>query len=388
MALCILLLSLGLPTQTHAAPELGSPCKSEGQESQNSGKKFVCTKSGKKLIWKLLPEKPETIQYLDILPPTLGDITTKIECLKEVCVYSGETPQGSIIILKSLKDEWNAYGVTYGLTHISFRATSPSGRVINYQKSPLPYRYDTTSFKTSEIGVWNIQIAGWIDNQQTQWSLPKAVTVSVLPQSAKPEAKDTVKSKGLPACSSAQKLALTQIDRNKYPLSQRLSVAQMESQKLNLDYQNASISGNGNQMNQIKIKIEAAERDLKSIGAALDSLSSQREKILVKCDLNAQSSSSGVIKLKKCSASQMSLMRSLQNSFWNLQRQADSYRSEIDLLQDRIGAFTPMEEVARLNFATEEQMQYLNQAITQASYVKKQFETVNSSCLNSGITLE
>ena len=181
---------------------------------------------------------------------------------------------------------------------------------------------------------------------------------------------------------------MTQIDRNKYPLSQRLSVAQMESQKLNLDYQNASVSGNGNQMNQIKIKIEAAERDLKSIGAALDSLSSQREKILVKCDLNAQSSSSGVIKLKKCSTSQMSLMRSLQNSFWNLQRQADSYRSEIDLLQDRIGAFTPMEEVARLNFATEEQMQYLNQAITQASYVKKQFETVNSSCLNSGITLE
>jgi ribosomal protein L40E len=390
VALSILLFSLGLPAQTYAAAKVDSPCKKEGQEVKNNDKKFVCSKTGKKLIWKLLPEKIETIQYLDILPPTVGDITTKIECLKEACVYSGEIPQGSIIVLKISGDDLYAYGLSNGLTHISFRSTSPSGKVINYSKHPLTVirGSNTTSFNTSEIGVWDIQIAGWIDNQQTEWSLPKSVMVSVLPQSAKIPPKENIKSKVLPVCSSGQKLALTQIDRNKYPLSQRLSDAQMESQKLDLDYQYASISGNGNQMNQIKIRIEEAERNVKSISAALDTLSSQREKILAKCDLNAKSSSSGVTKRKPCSATQISLMRSLQNSYWNLQRQADSHRSGIDLLQDRINAFTPMEEVARLNFATEEQMQYLNHAMTQASSVKKQFETVNSSCLNSGITLD
>jgi prefoldin subunit 5 len=390
MALCVLLLSFGLPAETYAAAEVGSTCKNEGQESRNSGKKFVCSKTGKKLIWKLVPEKIETIQYLDILPPTVGDITTKIECLKAACVYSGEIPQGSIIVLKILGDELYAYGLANGLTHISFRSTSPSGKVINYQKHPLAVikGSNTTSFDTSEIGVWSIQIAGWIDNQQTEWSLPKSVMVSVLPQSAKNPTKENSKSKVLPVCSSGQKLALTQIDRNKYPLSQRLSDAQMESQKLDLEYQYASISGNWNQMNRIDNQIEEVERDIKSISAALDTLSSQREMILAKCDLNAKSGSSGVIKRKPCSPTQISLLRSLKNSYWNLQRQADSYRSQIDLLQDKIGGFTPMEEVARLNFATEEQMQYLNHAINQASSVKKQFETVNSSCLNSGITLD
>jgi predicted nucleic acid-binding Zn-ribbon protein len=390
LALSILLFSLGLPAQTYAAAKVDSPCKKEGKEVKTSDERFVCSKTGKKLIWKLVPETIETIQYLDILPPTLGDITTRIECLKEACVYHGEVPQGSIIVLQISGEELYAYGLANGLTHISFRSTSPSGKVSNHQKHLLAVvkGSNTASFHTSEIGVWNIQIAGWIENQQTEWSLPKSVMVSVLPQSAKTPTKENSKSKVLPVCSSSQKLALTQIDRNKYPLSQRLSDARMESQKLDLDYQYASISGNWNQMNRIEIQIEEVERDVKSISAALDTLSSQREMILAKCDLNAKSGSSGVIKRKPCSPTQISLLRSLRNSYRNLQRQADSYRSQIDLLQDKIGGFTPMEEVARLNFATEEQMQYLNHAINQASSVKKQFETVNSSCLKSGITLD
>jgi hypothetical protein len=69
-------------------------------------------------------------------------------------------------------------------------------------------------------------------------------------------------------------------------------------------------------------------------------------------------------------------------------RQVDSYRSEISQLQESISAFTPMAEVARINFAIEDQYRYLEQPMTQASFVKKQFETANSSCLNSGISLD
>jgi hypothetical protein len=47
-----------------------------------------------------------------------------------------------------------------------------------------------------------------------------------------------------------------------------------------------------------------------------------------------------------------------------------------------------MQEIAAANFAIEDQAQYRDQAYAQASYVEKQFETANSACLNSGISLK
>ena len=393
----VLLVSSYLAENSYAAIKVNSPCKKEGKKITNTDNKFICSKSGKKLIWKLIdadkvsntePLKTVETNFLNILPPSMGDITTEIECLKEVCVYSGEKPQGSIIVIKSLKEVWNSYAASNGLTHISFRSTSPSGKVINYSKNSLPYKYDKTSISTSEIGIWTIQIAGWIGSQQTEWSSPKSVTVSVLPQSAKSPINESTKTKVLPECSSSEKLALTQIDRQNYPLTQRYSEAQMEFQKLDLDYQNASIAGQLSQMNKISLKIDQIKRDIDSLGKSIDNLSTKRKNILAKCDPKANSSSSGNTQLKPCSQNQISLMRNLQNQYWTLMRQADSYRSEISRLKESISAFTPMAEVARINFAIEEQLRYLDQPLTQASYVKKQFETANSSCLNSGISLE
>ena len=71
-------------------------------------------------------------------------------------------------------------------------------------------------------------------------------------------------------------------------------------------------------------------------------------------------------------------------------RQADLYTSEIALLENRIGYLMlqgKMEEIAAANFAIEDQMQYRDQAYAQASYAERQFETANSACLNSGISL-
>lgn len=393
----ILLVSSYLTENSYAAIKINSPCKKEGQEISSADNKLICSKSGKKLIWKLIdnakisntePLKTVETNFLNILPPSMGDITTRIECLQEACVYSGETPQGSIIVIKALKDDWNSYAASNGLTHISFRSTSPSGKVINYNKNPMPYRYDTTSIRTSEIGIWTIQIAGWIGSQQTEWSSPKSVMVSVLPQSAKSPINESTKTKVLPECTSSEKLALTQIDRQNIPLAQRYSEAQMELQKLDLDYQNASIAGQLSQMNKISLKIDQIKRDLDSLSKSIDNLSTKRKNILAKCDPKANSSSAGNTQLKPCSQNQLSLMRNLQNQYWTLMRQADSYRSEISRLKESISAFTPMAEVARINFAIEEQYRFLNQPLTQASSVKKQFETVNSSCLNSGISLD
>lgn len=183
-------------------------------------------------------------------------------------------------------------------------------------------------------------------------------------------------------------MALTQIDRQNYPLAQRYSEAQMEYQKLELDYENASIAGQLSQMSRINIKIEQIKSDIDSLGRSIDNLSAKRKTILAKCDPKAQSGSTSTTKLTQCSKNQISLMRSLQNQYWTLMRQVDSYRSEISRLKESISAFTPMAEVARINYAIEDQLRYLDQPLSQASFVKKQFETANSSCLNSGISLE
>jgi len=393
----VLLVSSYLAENSYAAIKVNSPCKKEGQKKTNTDNKFICSKSGKKLIWKLIdadkvsniePLKTVETNFLNILPPSMGDITTRIECLKEVCVYSGETPQGSIIVIKALKDVWNSYAASNGLTHISFRSTSPSGKVINYSKNPLPYKYDTTAIPTSEIGIWTIQIAGWIGSQQTEWSSPKSVTVSVLPQSAKSPINESTKTKVLPECSSSEKLALTQIARLNLPLAQRYSDAQMELQKLEFDYQLANVARQINALNTLDRKIQEAKMNLDSIGRAMDRLSSQRSDILKKCDPEAQPGNTSSANLQKCTQTQISLMKSLRNQYWNLMRQVDSYRSEISRLQNSISAFTPPAEVARINFAIEDQSRYLDQPLTQASLVEKQFKTANSSCLNSGISLD
>ena len=300
-----------------------------------------------------------------------------------------DIPLSFLYISPPISDEFRAEGKSY------FYGLKSGSYCLEQTPGPLKIRFEIVNGKdkyySNEVSLSYINYDKIIWDGRKCYSTSQIITPENIggTKSSQSAANNPGKATtALKPCTTNEKMALTQIDRQNYPLAQRYSEAQMEYQKLELDYQNASIAGQLSQMSRINLKIEQIKKDIDSLGRSVDNLSAKRKIILAKCDPKAQPSSTSNTKLTQCSQNQISLMRNLQNQYWTLMRQADSYRSEISRLKESISAFTPMAEVAHINFAIEEQYRFLNQPLTQASSVKKQFETVNSSCLNSGISLD
>jgi len=180
-----------------AAVLAGTKCTKVNVQKIYQGKTHTCIKLGKNLFWDngvkvVAPVKPSTptptptptpIALLKVPSPSLGEVKTEIECLESSCTYFGPVPEGSIIVVKSQKEEWKNYGLINNVSDIFFKLTSPSGKVTVSPKYKLPYGYDSTTWRTAEIGSWNVQIAGWNGTQQTDWSAATVVQVKVLPMS-------------------------------------------------------------------------------------------------------------------------------------------------------------------------------------------------------------
>lgn len=179
----------------NAAVLAGTKCAKESVQKIYQGKTYTCIKLGKKLLWDngvkvVAPVKPFTptptptpIALLNVPSPSLGEVKTEIECLESSCSYSGPIPQGSLIVVKSQNKEWESYGVINNVSDIFFKLTSPSGKVTISSKYKLPFGYDSSKWRTAEIGSWSVQIAGWNGTQQTDWSAATLVQVTVLPMS-------------------------------------------------------------------------------------------------------------------------------------------------------------------------------------------------------------
>ncbi len=289
-----------------------------------------------------------------------------------------------------ISDEYKAKGYShfFGLKAGSF--------CIEQTPGPLKFRYEIVNGKTSYFsnavsisyinydkilyngyncysttGIVKLENSGSAQNSQLPTSIPK-----------------TGKS-ALKTCTTNEKLALTQIDRQYLAASLNYSDNEKKSLKLDQDFQYASIQGNAGLMNKIKIEMERVQSNLKTIGKSMDSLKAEQKKILAKCNSKSQSTKSTAPILKQCTQSEISLIRSFANKYDALMRQYDLARSEIDLQNERIGGLMllgQMEEIASANFIIEEQSQYAGEASAQAAFVKKQLETANSACLNSGFT--
>ena len=73
-AIIALAAALLAPTASATAASMGGKCAKVGATATASGKSLVCSKSGKKLLWKVVAA-PKTVQ----LPPVVGpdpDYTT------------------------------------------------------------------------------------------------------------------------------------------------------------------------------------------------------------------------------------------------------------------------------------------------------------------------
>lgn len=237
----ILVLTLcSMNTSVAANPVPGKSCPKANMSIAFKDVKYKCTKVAGKLKWnagtpinvdKAPAPKPSPIQFLSVPAPNLGEIKTEIECLKGTCFYDGPVPEGSIIKLKSLKEEWKNYGTTYGITQIFFKSTSPSGKITTSIKYNLPYEYDSTTWNTAELGTWSIQVAGWNGNQQTDWSQPKTVQIKVLPQSAN----------GLKKCSAEVEAALANNARIAGNLMREIENAWSKREEIKNKYEYAQL---------------------------------------------------------------------------------------------------------------------------------------------------
>jgi hypothetical protein len=197
--LVILFVTIGLVIASapsgNAATLAGTKCAKVSVQKIYQGKAYTCIKLGKNLFWDngvkvvapVKPPKPTPkptptpIALLNIPSPSLGEVKTEIECLESSCSYFGPIPPGSIIVVKSQNKEWENYGVANNVSDIFFKLTSPSGKVTISSKYKLPFGYDSSRWRTAEIGTWSVQIAGWNGIQQTEWSAPTMIQVTVLP---------------------------------------------------------------------------------------------------------------------------------------------------------------------------------------------------------------
>lgn len=290
-----------------------------------------------------------------------------------------------------ISDEYKAKGYShfFGLKAGSFCLDQTQGpvkfryEILNGKKSYFSNAVSITYINFDKIlyNGYNCYSLSGINKVDTRNGAQQSQPATVIPQ----EGKSAIK-----PCTSNEKLAITQIDRQYLAASLNYSDTEKKLQKLEQDFQYASVQGNAGQMNMIKVNIDREKSNLKTLRNSMDTLNAGRKKILAKCDPKSQSTQSIPSSLKQCSQSEISLIRSFSNKFDALMRQYELALSEIKLQQDRIGGLMllgRMEEIARANFIIEEQTQYAGEASAQAALVKKQFETANSACLNSGITL-
>jgi len=267
---------------------------------------------------------------------------------------------------------------------------------IEQTPGPFKFRYEIVNGKTSYFSNavsisyvnydkilyngYNCYSTTGIVKPETSGSAQNSQLATLIPKTGK---------SALKTCTTNEKLALTQIDRQYLAASLNYSDNEKKSLKLDQDFQYASIQGNAGLMNKIKIEIERVQSNLKTIGKSMDGLKAEQKKILTKCDPKSQTTKSTAPSLKQCSQSEISLIRSFANKYDALMRQYNLARSEIDLQNERIGGLMllgRMDEIASANFIIEEQSQYAGEASAQAAFVKKQLETANSACLNSGVT--
>lgn len=198
--LCLLVFNIS-PSPAFGATKQGKPCKTPGQISESGGFRFSCNKTGGKMIWgkgtkidrpKPSPSATPTINILSAPPVPIGVISTKPECLKSSCSYTGN-PQGSVIVVPFIRSEILNFGTVNNLTQFQVKFISPTGKVFFTTKMNIPVEYDSTSFNTAEIGVWNVQVAAFSASGQTEWA-NYPIQVTVLSQAGKANP-------GLKACS-------------------------------------------------------------------------------------------------------------------------------------------------------------------------------------------
>ncbi len=290
-----------------------------------------------------------------------------------------------------ISDEYKAKGYShfFGLKAGSFCLDQTPGpvkfrfEIVNGKKSYYSNAVSITYINFDKIlyNGYNCYSTSGINKVDTRNDAQESQPASVIPL----EGKSAIK-----PCTSNEKLAITQLDRQYLAASLNYSDTEKKLLKLEQDFQNASVQGNAGQMNKIKVDIDRAKSSLKAIGNSMETLNADRKRILAKCDPKSQPNKSTQSNLKQCSQGEISLIRGFSNRYDALMRQYELALSEIELQQDRIGGLMllgRMEEIARANFIIEEQTQYAGEASAQAAFVKKQFETANSACLNSGITL-
>lgn len=185
-------------------------------------------------------------------------------------------------------------------------------------------------------------------------------------------------------CRADQEIILVQIERNLFSARQTLGELQSKWQLANSTV--GIDSKQGLLMNQIDVEMD-------SLDLYIQNLVANREKIKKLCTPKGEILTNGKSKTtpqskRQCTATEISMIRSLLSKYLALDRQVEFFQAEIDYQKDLISKYLligKMESIARANFIIEEQSSLMGSTYTQASLVKQQFDIANSACLNSGI---
>ena len=185
-------------------------------------------------------------QSLNVPPPPVGNVKTKIECLKQACFYNGEVPEGSIIVVNIPKNDWNQYASVNSITAFQYKYVSPKGRVTLGQKILFPLALDSVSLETDIVGVWKIQVRAYNNNKFTDWSNAVDVNVKVLSQ----------KYNGLKKCSSELEAALQRGANSASNLMRDIEYGWSKYFEMKANYQKAQIFDRAHMMDWYKLMMD------------------------------------------------------------------------------------------------------------------------------------
>ena len=436
--LCISLVSIliatGFTSISYAAIKMNSSCEKEGQKVTEKSKTFICKKVGKKLLWTqqtLLPKKSvdvpttkvSTINYwsspsqyellnLDSDPNRVMILIKKLDLRKQQLIWGSEARIFIYLVaggeeflhvntLQQLIDAGSQESVLLSL----WKKTAMDGAVLKIAIGNL-FQDKTIQLDTlidaTDLSSKMIPEKNWI--LESQVDLKKIVrTVKTLPSAAPtPSAtpapspkstpvKTTNPTSRLPSCTGTQEANLVNLLAQAVATKRLVSTYRGYLEKTINDLGDAYARNAMYDYEKLLIDKKSWESKLEEQYKKLDNLTALEASILSTCTRGSENSGSSTAPNQKklpCTETEVSRLLIMISQYSSKQELIRISRANIEKLQiDLSYAISSGRNTGSLQLAIQKYSRLLETDLGSANLIKREFEALNSGCLNSRLSL-
>lgn len=199
-------------------------------------------------------------------------------------------------------------------------------------------------------------------------------------------------SAALKTCDRVKVAQVANYARQIFALQGLRNLENIKLQKAQLDLQNNTAVGNSTRIQLAKIDVQSAQGNINNYNSQIDGVDKKKQAILKMCKLpeDGKPSSTSGARLKKCTAQVISSLESLASQYRTKQSMTKlnyEYMMKSKLLFAQYQSIGQMTEAATARLDYSKYLRDYQEQDIFATYIKQEFDALNSTCTGSGVNL-